>query len=109
MTRRLRGFGGPALLVLAALGTTPAAGQETEQRTAYARLLAAHVRPVTMAVIGLRGSRGAPRGGGHEAGDRAAAYSRPDSGQNPALLGVDGGSAKAPEVSEASPYSVRDR
>ena len=53
MTRRLRGFGGPALLVLAAMGTTPAAGQETEQRTAYARLLAAHVRPVTITGIRL--------------------------------------------------------
>ena len=53
MTRRLRGVGGPALLVLAAMGTTPAAGQETEQRTAYARLLAAHVRPVTITGIRL--------------------------------------------------------
>ena len=53
MTRRLRSVGGPALLMLAAMGTTPATGQETEQRTAYARLLAAHVRPVTITGIRL--------------------------------------------------------
>src|SRR5438128_9086992 len=53
MTRRVRSFGWPGMLLLVALGSTTATAQEPLERTAYARLLDAHVRPVTIAGIQL--------------------------------------------------------
>ena len=53
MTRRVRSFGWPGMLLLVALGSTTATAQERLERTAYARLLDAHVRPVTIAGIQL--------------------------------------------------------
>ena len=55
MTRRLGDFAGASLLVVAALGATPATAQEAQEPTAYARLLEAHVRPVTITGIRLNG------------------------------------------------------